>query len=51
MSVETETISDYRLAHDGYEEFICDLCYQPNTSEFPHSECSDREKLWADMAD
>ena len=47
---QTEWFSDYRLAHDGYEEFICDLCYLPNITDFPHSECCDREQAWADAA-
>ncbi len=44
----SEMFSDHQISPDGYEEFLCDLCHKPNTSDFPHKECSDREQAWSD---
>lgn len=41
---EIDWFPDYRLGHDGYEEFICDLCGEPNESRTPHKQCHDEEQ-------
>ena len=50
MEKQTDWFSDYRLAHDGFEEFVCDLCGKGCDNDFGHGDCYDREKAWADMA-
>lgn len=46
--ITSAMFSHHQISPDGYEEFICDLCHKPNTSDFPHKECSDREQAWSD---
>jgi hypothetical protein len=47
---EIDWFSDSRLAHDGYQEFECQLCGGFNNVEVAHSECHDREQAWSDLA-
>jgi hypothetical protein len=48
---EINWFSDSRLAHDGYQEFECQLCGGFNDVDFPHSACHEQERAWAELAD
>jgi hypothetical protein len=48
---EIDWFDDFRLAHDGYQEFRCQLCGGFNIVDAEHSECHDRERAWSDLAD
>lgn len=48
LELITDWFSDRRIAADGTEEFLCDLCGKYNDRDAAHSECADWEQAWTD---